>query len=349
MKLYITYILIFCAVGLSFSQVGVNNPNPDTTSILDLTSKKLGLLIPRMSSFERKAIENPANGLMVYDTDDAMLYYFDITHNGGVSPDAWTGISAMRFRDDETFPEVIVGGASDGSDTTIYARNIYTHQTVRNVGIGTSSPLNSLTVEGNLSVGDTTSAGIAPDNGLFVKGNTETDTLKSNVVEGYGTVPVGTIVMWSGSVAPDGWAICDGGNIVDGQSPLNGTSTPDLKGRFVVGIGSNGSNNYSYGNTGGEDSHRLLATEIPSHTHSGTTSTDGSHTHSYNDESVSREKVNGSNFDNQGIDGTPDNSRTTGSAGNHSHTFTTDGGTGGNGAHENRPTYFALAYIIRIK
>lgn len=349
MKFYLVYILILCSIVFSFAQVGINNPNPDTTSILDLTSNKLGLLIPRMNSFERKAIVDPANGLLVYDTDDAMLYYFDATHNNGALPNAWTGLSALRFSDDESFPKIIIGGASGGGDTTIYTRNLYTHETVKNVGIGTSSPLNKLTIDGGVSIGDSTATGIAPDKGLFVKGNTETDTLKSNVVEGYGTVPVGTIVMWSGSIAPDGWVLCDGGNIIDAASPLNGTQSPDLKGRFVVGIGNNGSNTYDYGDNAGEDSHRLLATEIPSHTHSGTTSTDGSHEHDYNDLTVNRTDVNGSNFNNQGISGVPDNERTTDPAGNHSHTFTTDGGTGGNGAHENRPMYFALAYIMRIK
>lgn len=41
-------------------------------------------------------------------------------------------------------------------------------------------------------------------------------------------VPAGTIMLYNGSVAPEGWAICDGTN-----------GTPDLRGVFVIGAGTN--------------------------------------------------------------------------------------------------------------
>jgi hypothetical protein len=83
-------------------------------------------------------------------------------------------------------------------------------------------------------------------------------------------VPVGIIAMWSGAVVnvPSGWAICDGAN-----------GTPDLRDRFVVGAG----NAYAPGNVGGSDSVSLLTTNLPSHSHTGSTnavSTD--HTHAFN-------------------------------------------------------------------
>jgi microcystin-dependent protein len=80
-------------------------------------------------------------------------------------------------------------------------------------------------------------------------------------------IPVGLITMWSGSIVsiPAGWALC------------NGTSgTPDLRDRFVVGAGST----YAVGATGGENTVTLDTTQIPSHTHTGTTAnTDLAHTH----------------------------------------------------------------------
>lgn len=64
-------------------------------------------------------------------------------------------------------------------------------------------------------------------------------------------VPVGGIIMWSGSVAdiPGGWVLCDGNN-----------GTPDLQDRFVVGAGST----YSPDDTGG-------ATQFSGNTGSSTT------------------------------------------------------------------------------
>jgi microcystin-dependent protein len=81
------------------------------------------------------------------------------------------------------------------------------------------------------------------------------------------SIPVGLITLWSGSIAsiPSGWALCNGSS-----------GTPDLRDRFVVGAGSA----YAVAATGGFNTITLDTTQIPSHTHTGTTAaTDLSHTH----------------------------------------------------------------------
>ncbi len=75
-----------------------------------------------------------------------------------------------------------------------------------------------------------------------------------NVIEGYGTIPVGGIIMWSGSVAPDGWAICDGRN-----------GTPDLRNRFVRGM--DPAKAGSVVSTGGADKVTLKTENLPPHRH----------------------------------------------------------------------------------
>jgi len=144
-------------------------------------------------------------------------------------------------------------------------------------------------------------------------------------------VPSGGIILWSGSVAsiPSGWFLCDGNN-----------STPDLRDRFVVGAGSS----YAVGATGGASSVTLSTSQIPSHTHtfSGTTSTIGDHTHSLPDgfgqdgyPAIEAAGPTGANL-------------STGPAGAHSHTFSgTTAATGSGSSHENRPPYYALAYIMK--
>ena len=59
------------------AQVGIGTDNPDPSSILDIQSSTQGLLAPRMTTVERLAIPNPADGLLVYDTDDNRFYYYD--------------------------------------------------------------------------------------------------------------------------------------------------------------------------------------------------------------------------------------------------------------------------------
>ncbi|TVR79203.1 MAG: collagen-like protein [Chitinophagaceae bacterium] len=59
--------------------VGIGTVNPDPSAILEINSIEKGILIPRMTSTERNNIILPAQGLMVYDTDDNAFWYFDGT------------------------------------------------------------------------------------------------------------------------------------------------------------------------------------------------------------------------------------------------------------------------------
>ena len=62
----------------------------------------------------------------------------------------------------------------------------------------------------------------------------------------------GMIMMFTGSTAPSGWALCDGNN-----------GTPDLRNRFIVGAGST----YNVDDTGGANQVTLALNQIPAHTH----------------------------------------------------------------------------------
>ena len=73
-----------------------------------------------------------------------------------------------------------------------------------------------------------------------------------------GSIPIGGIIMWSGSIAsiPTGWNLCNGSN-----------NTPDLRNRFVIGALSDNSNT-TYPNlrpnaTGGSANAVLVAHDHP--------------------------------------------------------------------------------------
>jgi len=60
------------------AQVGINNDAtpPDSSAMLDVQSSNKGFLLPRMTIAERDNINNPANGLMFFCTDDNKFYAF---------------------------------------------------------------------------------------------------------------------------------------------------------------------------------------------------------------------------------------------------------------------------------
>lgn len=169
-----------------------------------------------------------------------------------------------------------------------------------------------------------------------------TDGVTSNIqtqLNNISGVPAGAIILWSGSTAsiPSGWVLCNGSN-----------STPDLRDRFVVGAGSS----YAVDATGGSSTVSLTQANLPSHTHGvGTiaTSSSGSHSHNFNVTVKQSGGSGGTSFANKLSQNEGSSSEVTiGSAGAHTHTMSgSTAATGGGTAHENRPPYYALAYIMK--
>jgi microcystin-dependent protein len=141
-------------------------------------------------------------------------------------------------------------------------------------------------------------------------------------------IPDGAILMWSGTTIPTGWLLCNGSN-----------GTPDLRDRFIVGSGLN----YPIKSTGGAATVTLDKTHMPKHNHG--LSTDGAHTHSFvidndNGGSFAKEYMLTAPWNSS----TGNNQVTTSAAGGHSHTVHE---SGEGKPHENRPPYYALAFIMR--
>ena len=67
----------------SFSQVGIGTENPDASSILDIVSagNNKGILIPRMTLTQKNNINSPAEGLLLYQTDQVKGLYVYINAN----------------------------------------------------------------------------------------------------------------------------------------------------------------------------------------------------------------------------------------------------------------------------
>jgi len=83
MKNYIAIAVLIACMQVINAQVGIGTASPDESSILHLESSDKGLLIPKMTSSQRDAIINPANGLMIYNTD---LNEFQFNSNTQATP-----------------------------------------------------------------------------------------------------------------------------------------------------------------------------------------------------------------------------------------------------------------------
>jgi hypothetical protein len=69
MKHFFTFLVTVFITTITFAQVGINKPVPDSSAVLDITSTTGGLLMPRMTQTQRAAIATPAQGLMVFQID----------------------------------------------------------------------------------------------------------------------------------------------------------------------------------------------------------------------------------------------------------------------------------------
>ena len=193
--------------------------------------------------------------------------------------------------------------------------------------VGGSEDTWGTSLNANWTALDTLLGGVNATEFAKLDGLTAT-TAELNLLSGQTSlVPAGVIVMWSGSIAsiPSGWFLCDGAN-----------STPDLRDRFIVGAGGA----YAVAATGGADSVTLTTAQMPSHTHTATV-TDPGHTHTYDNAfvlDVTRSTGGGQTSQNE-------RTRTTNSA--VTGISVSNSSTGGGASHENRPPYYALAYIMK--
>jgi len=165
----------------------------------------------------------------------------------------------------------------------------------------------------------------------------------------------GMIMMWYGDVGgiPNGWALCDGNN-----------GRPDLRNRFIVGVGSD----YTIGAVGGDDlltglatgssgaisgttgEHTLSIDEIPSHSHyvwvcTGNKTSDANAFGRSGSQAIAGDSAtpHGYIYD----DGEDPLIQTTGGGTGHSHSISAAAHTHTIPTIDNRPPYYALYFIIK--
>jgi len=113
--------------GTIFSQnIGIGTLNPDASSILEINSNSEGILITGMTETEKNNIANPAEGILIYQTDNNEgLYYFGVNswlYIGNKENDSW------------------IENSGNSSTDLNYSSD--------NTGLGTNTPASKLDVRG---------------------------------------------------------------------------------------------------------------------------------------------------------------------------------------------------------
>lgn len=320
-------------------QVGVNILSPHPTAALQIETpggSVRGLLTPSMTSANRISIAQgtlaPANGLIVYDIDHKMHYYYQSASA------RWISMAPLVL----STPANLTSTAPYSAITTPSSSTIF------QLGINKQNPNKELDVIGNAAI----SGSLSVNSNLSVSGSVSVNGFSPNAL-----VPSGAIIMFNSSIAPPGWAICNGSN-----------GTPDLRGRFIVASGQASSTpvagdtnpNYAAGTKGGENFHTLSKTEIPKHCHAANADgatiaiSGGAHTHAV----TVKGQVQGlqrAGGGQGGVAGDGTETPTTTSS-VHSHPTTEFSGKVGDGttdglngqSHENRPQFYVLTFIMKL-
>lgn len=145
------------------------------------------------------------------------------------------------------------------------------------------------------------------------------------------TMPIGSIVPYTGAVVPENWLMCDGSNVSQSEYPeltavvddalkdtINGVPIiriPNLRGKFIMG---EQPATHDMLETGGEETHTLTIAEMPSHTHG-----------------INRSLVAAAGTQRRAVEGASSDVTTL--------------SEGGDEPHNNLPPFIVLRYIMRVK
>jgi hypothetical protein len=80
MKIAISTIILLLAISTAFAQgvaINQNGSEPHPSAMLDVQSTEKGMLVPRVNQAQRDAITSPANGLLIYQTDNDPGFYYN--------------------------------------------------------------------------------------------------------------------------------------------------------------------------------------------------------------------------------------------------------------------------------
>lgn len=119
MKCFIMLIGILIAISVK-AQVGIGTTSPDGSAQLEVLSSSKGILIPRLTASQRGNISSPANGLLIYQTDNTPGFYFynngqwqRLINNTELTPGGGNGTNGNTILNGTSNPSSSTGNNGD--------------------------------------------------------------------------------------------------------------------------------------------------------------------------------------------------------------------------------------------
>ncbi|MDA9563861.1 collagen-like protein [Flavobacteriales bacterium] len=248
MKKLITLLLVGCTWWSVAQNVGINGSGAvaDPSAMLDVSSTKGGVLVPRMVQTDRDNITSPATGLLIYQTDNTPgFYYFD-----GV---AWVPLSSAAIG--PTGPTGTAGAQGIAGPTGAAGTNGVTGPTGAQGIIGPTGASGT-----NGLIGPTGPTGPAASGGGFSNMQVFTSNGTFTLPAGISTIMVEVIGGGGGGGGGNTGTGFGGGGMGGGYGKSYLTVTPGTNHSVVVGSGGTGGTTTC--NTGGNGNTSSFGTPI---------------------------------------------------------------------------------------
>jgi|GEM_PF-6443945 len=130
----------------SHAQIGFGTTTPDASAVVHIQDTAKGLLIPRMTIAQKNAIPNPAEGLMIYQTDSSKGFWY------------FTGMQWVGFANNYKQTLILTGDVTDSEAAAKIAAEvgpatqeirIYDCNVLTNVNLSMLTGITEITINNN--------------------------------------------------------------------------------------------------------------------------------------------------------------------------------------------------------